>query len=107
MAWHSGERPNARKWQRVRLQVLERDGWRCTQCGRAGRVEVDHRVPMNEGGAMYAMDNLQTLCLADHHHKTTMERALLHPVTPEVAKWRRFINERKACDTMERHDSTQ
>ena len=50
------------RWERVRREILERDGWRCVQCGAAGALEVDHIVSLNAGGAAYASDNLQTLC---------------------------------------------
>ena len=37
------------RWGRVRRLVLARDGWRCRQCGRRGRLEVDHIEPQGEG----------------------------------------------------------
>ena len=51
------------RWKRARRAALERDGYRCRKCGRAaGRFEVDHVVPLEAGGAPYALDNLQSLC---------------------------------------------
>ena len=66
MNWHKGEQPNRRQWRKVRLKVLDRDGWKCTQCTKAGRLEVDHIKPLENGGAVYALDNLQTLCRSCH-----------------------------------------
>ena len=43
----------------MRRLVLDRDGWRCQQCARAGRLEVDHRIPLEDGGDAYNLDNLQ------------------------------------------------
>ena len=37
---------NPRRWAVVRRTVLDRDGWRCVKCGKAGRLEVDHIVPV-------------------------------------------------------------
>ena len=37
---------NHRRWAAVRRFVLERDGWRCVHCGRAGRLECDHITPL-------------------------------------------------------------
>ena len=50
---------NGRRWVAVRRQVLDRDGWRCQQCGRAGKVEVDHIEALEDGGDPWAPDNLQ------------------------------------------------
>ena len=27
-------------------RLLDRDNWRCTNCGKAGRLEVHHRTPL-------------------------------------------------------------
>ena len=64
---------NRRRWNTVRRQALDRDGWRCCRCGRPGRLEVDHLKPLIDGGAPYHLDNLQALCRACHHAKTTGE----------------------------------
>ena len=58
--------------------ILNRDGWRCQQCGHFGK-EVDHIVPKVEGGSDRA-DNLQTLCHECHSRKTMREA-----VTPRAA----------------------
>ena len=65
MSWRK-HKIDRRKWARVRLQVLDRDGWRCVQCGKAGRLEVDHVTPMESGGAVYEKRNLQALCRPCH-----------------------------------------
>jgi len=61
-------------WPAVRAKVLKRDGHRCRQCGKAGRLEVDHVRPLKEGGARFDMANLQTLCRGCHIQKTRTER---------------------------------
>ena len=53
-------------WHTVRLSILERDGWRCTKCGRAGSLEVHHVTPLENGGHPTDPANLVTLC-RDHH----------------------------------------
>jgi len=58
------ERLNRRRWSLERRRVLDRDGWRCRQCGRAGKLEVDHRIPLEDGGAPYDPQNLQS-CAGD------------------------------------------
>ena len=66
-------RLNARRWRLVRRRILERDGWRCSTCGRASRLEVDHRIPITDGGAPWHPDNLQALCRGCHIAKTAAE----------------------------------
>lgn len=72
---------SSRAWDRHRRQVLDRDGWRCQNCGRAGLLEVHHPVPIAEGGDIFAMDNCVTLCRGCHidHHR--------RPVDPQRQAW--------------------
>jgi len=65
---------NRRAWRAVRAQVLARDGFRCRQCGRRGRLEVDHVVALDQGGAELDPENLQALCRHCHMVKTRSER---------------------------------
>ena len=97
MSWRNGKVPNMTRWRRERLRALERDGYRCVQCGRAGRLEVDHIKPLGKGGALYAMGNLQALCRGCHIAKTAGENNT-RPLSPEAAAqveaWRKLIAER-------------
>ena len=88
---------NARRWAAVRRIVFERDGWRCVECGRAGRLEVDHVVPLKRGGDQLALDNLQALCRACHIEKTRRENR--RPPTPAEAAWRRLVAEMLSTGT--------
>ena len=56
-------------------------------------MEVDHVQPLANGGAMYAVGNLQTLCRGCHIRKTRIENIArqAHHVKPEVSAWRDFI----------------
>jgi hypothetical protein len=67
-------------WQEVRQLVLDRDDWRCQNCGTyvhavaspseldATAACVDHIVPIVRGG-WHDPVNLQALCLACNNHK--------------------------------------
>lgn len=52
---------------RLRLRVLDRDGFRCVLCGRSPAIlagvqlHIDHVVPVSRGGRATA-ENLRTLC---------------------------------------------
>lgn len=78
-----------RQWRALRRRVFERDGFRCRACGRAGRLECDHVVPLDQGGAALDPANLQTLCRGCHIGKTRRENT--ERDNPERAAWRRFL----------------
>ena len=56
------------RWRKLRLEVLDRDRWRCQACGKAGMLEVDHIQPLEDGGSDEP-DNLQVLCRGCHIDK--------------------------------------
>ena len=72
---------SSREWERVRLQVLDRDHWRCTVCGRAGLLEVHHLVALADGGAALDPENCVAMCASCHvaHHR--------HEVDPGRREW--------------------
>ena len=76
---------NRRRWEQVRRQVLDRDNWICTRCSAASRMEVHHVVRVEDGGEVFALANLVTLC-TDCHYR-------LHrpPRPPGSAAWDRLL----------------
>lgn len=90
MADKHPSRTNRKRWGAVRLAVFTRDGYRCRACGRAGRLECDHLVPLWQGGQEWDKGNLQALCRRCHMHKTCKERRERNGIDPEVEKWREF-----------------
>ena len=96
MSWRKGD-IDRKRWGRVRLQVLDRDNWRCQKCRKPGaRFEVDHIIPLHKGGAKYALSNLQTLCRSPCHFDKTAKENIAANETPEQARWRALIEERLA-----------
>ena len=73
--------------------MLERDKWRCVRCGRAGRLEVDHVVPLEEqpGQDPYDPDGLQSLCRTCHLAKTAGENR--RPLTADELAWQEHVAE--------------
>ena len=63
-----------RRWAWVRRKVLTRDNWRCRLCGKYGN-EVDHKIPLQKGGAAWSESNLQVLCRDCHITKTAGENS--------------------------------
>lgn len=60
------------KWERLAVSVRERDDYQCQLCGEFGN-EVDHIVPLWNGGSMWDKGNLQVLCSGCHIEKTRRE----------------------------------
>ena len=82
-----------RRWAATRRAVFERDGWRCVRCGRAGRLEADHVIPLEwePGQDPYDLDGCQTLCRSCHIAKTAAENR--REPTPAEAAWRALVEE--------------
>ena len=72
-----------RHWEHTRRAVRNRDGWRCRECGKVGRLEVHHVRPLKDGGSN-DLDNLLTLCVGCH------KAAHKRPVSAERAEWDRL-----------------
>ena len=54
-----------RAYQRMRRRILNARGWRCEDCGRAGRLELHHVIAVEDGGDD-SPDNLRALCRPCH-----------------------------------------
>ena len=63
-------------WRKVRLVKLAEDPL-CEQCKRKGLLklaeEVDHIIPIADGGERLELNNLQSLCKSCHSRKTMAE----------------------------------
>ena len=58
-------RLDANSYRELHRQVLERDGWRCQNCGSMQRLQVHHlKLRSHSGGDMER--NLITLCAECH-----------------------------------------
>ena len=66
-----------RTWRDQRAWKLRRNPL-CEICEKEGRTTlatmVDHIIPVSEGGGMYDMDNLQSLCSLCHARKTAEDK---------------------------------
>lgn len=80
---------HAARWSRVRRFVFKRDCYRCTRCGKAGRLECDHIKPLADGGEPYEPANLRTLCRGCHILVTRQQNR--RPPTPNQAAWRALV----------------
>ena len=71
--------------------MFDRDGWRCCDCGKSGRLELDHILAVRFGGDKWAEDNLQALCRPCHFAKSRKEATR---DDPERDRWRDIIKQR-------------
>ena len=73
----SAQRGYDARWRKVRDRKLKVEPL-CEPCQANGRTtaasEVDHIVPLNDGGARLAWRNLQSICRECHASKTWAER---------------------------------
>ena len=61
-------------WMNTRRRIMQRDKFTCACCG-AIRMdhEVDHRTPLEQGGAAVDESNLWVLCTECHKEKSRKE----------------------------------
>lgn len=71
--WEGRTTPEKADWAEIRLAVLARDGYHCTQCGGQDKLHVHHVRPRRKSGTSQ-MDNLQTLCESCHVSTTQWGR---------------------------------
>lgn len=55
-------------WAKICAYIKARDGYKCTRCGRADSLTVDHIIPHANGGQT-TYNNLTTLCRDCHKLK--------------------------------------
>jgi 5-methylcytosine-specific restriction endonuclease McrA len=60
-------------YQALKNEVLERDGWRCQNCGSPINLQVHHLKSRGQLGHD-ALQNLITLCVDCHHQRHAMCR---------------------------------
>jgi|GEM_PF-2580260 len=63
MAWDNEDLKNP-KWQRTRLEIMQRDNWSCTKCGEKEKPLNVHHIRYIEGRKPweYCSSDLETIC---------------------------------------------
>lgn len=90
---HSAKITRTMRWKALRMKVLERDDWRCVQCGERRRLEVDHvQSVRTRPDLAWSIDNLQCLCGGCHARKTRIEIGLGRP-NPAREAWKSLVRE--------------
>ena len=90
---HSRAITKTKRWRLLRLEIIDRDGGRCTSCGSMRRLEVHHVKPVRDRPDLaYAPENLRTLC-ASCHTKITRIEVGHRPPDPRLERWRGLVDE--------------
>lgn len=74
-------------WVRVRVAVLERDDYRCQIAGprcKGKASEVDHIIPLSEGGSRLDPRNLRSVCRPCHKARGSRQIIVVEPGTGPV-----------------------
>lgn len=88
---HSAKVTCTKRWQVLRLKIMERDEWRCVKCGDFRRLEVDHIEPVRTHPELsFEASNLQTLCRVCHSEKTRHEVGF-RPISQDRQDWRQLL----------------
>jgi len=83
------------RWKALRLQALDRDEWKCVECGTRRRLECDHVLPVKTHPELsYTLSNLQILCGRCHARKTRLEVGH-KPLPPKRQEWRDLLSSMK------------
>jgi len=53
------------RYRQLKLKILERDGWKCQQCGRRDQLQIHHMIRRSQSGAD-CEENLIVLCSSCH-----------------------------------------
>lgn len=90
---HSRKVTRTKRWKALRMEILERDGFRCRHCGAQGRLEVDHIQPVRTAPELsYEPRNLQSLCGSCHARKTRIECGH-KPARADLQVWSQAVQE--------------
>lgn len=90
---HSKRVTSTKRWQVLRHQILERDGWKCRCCGARGRLEIDHvKAVRLAPDRAFDPANLQALCGPCHTRKTRIECGHPAPIQSSERKaWAKAV----------------
>ena len=63
------------RWQKLRLEIFEREGWKCQCCGRSREtLNVHHLIYSQEDPWDEPPENLECLCDGCHTFRTEWDR---------------------------------
>lgn len=72
---------------KVAREVLERDGYKCVLCSSSDDLNIDHIIPVREGGK-HTLENQRTLCRGCHSVITNTKNGKLSKIGLYLREWR-------------------
>lgn len=91
---HSKRVTSTRRWQLLRMAVLERDGFACVDCGsKRGPLEIDHIQPVRlRPDLAFDPANCAARCKPCHTRKTRIECGHPAPIqSPARHAWAKAV----------------
>ena len=88
-------------WEERRIQVAERDGDNCNNCGKSWRLHLHHSKPLSKGGTN-KISNLKLLCATCHSKKHGKRKFSDEFRNSETAFSKRVANIRYAIENDKR-----
>lgn len=74
------------RWQRKRLEIMQRDGWTCRSCGGSGSELQVHHKRYERGKPPWEIDERFLVTLCDECHRTiTLLRRKAHDALGEMS----------------------
>ncbi len=83
------------RWQKMRLMILERDGWKCRNCGAEDKTLHVHHLAYSPGVEPwnYDIDILETLCEECHEAESLNRQEWEYQLLKQLKLWGfRWIN---------------
>lgn len=77
----------------VKLEVWQRDGGKCVQCGSTDNLHFDHDIPFSKGGSSFTAENVRLLC-ARHNLQKSDKILFLSPWLTLVVHTAQNLNNR-------------
>jgi len=84
------------RWQRLRLEIMQRDQFKCCCCGDSSETLNVHHLKYSANPWDTHPDDLETLCHLCHDARSSMEKKIRAIPT---SFWRDFIS-KPACAAM-------
>lgn len=61
------------RWQKKRLEIFERDGWKCRRCKSEDKTLTVHHLKYKQGAEPWGYDNIDLLTLCEPCHSEEYE----------------------------------
>lgn len=93
------------RWQKKRLQILERDEWKCCSCDNESRtLHVHHIMYSNDYQNPWDYPDRFLVTLCDECHDSTHQRPYYFPIDWRIEENVEFgsLSKSKACDSIDR-----